>query len=99
MFCLSMLIFNLYADKTYYGEVIPIVVQTIASGTNFSYYGEVEKVARVGSIIRTEITDMDGKVIQKGTVVIQEAKEYWQAQLDYSLDLLKAADHDYIAAE
>ena len=98
-FFLSMLIFNIYADKIYYGKVTPIVVQTIASGTNFSYYGMVENVARVGSIIRTEITDMDGKVIQKGTVVIQDDKEYWQAQLDYSLDLLKAAKQDYITAE
>ena len=99
IFFLGMLIFNIYADKTYYGKVTPIVVQTIASGTNFNYYGKVERVARVGSIIRTEVTDMNGKVIQKGTVVVQEATKFWQAQLDYSVDLLKAAKQEYITAE
>lgn len=94
-----MLISNIYAKKTYHGKVTPLVVQTIASGTNFMYYGMVESVARVGSIIRTEITDMDGKVIQKGTIVIQEATIYWESQLDYSIALLNSAKQDYVAAE
>ena len=87
------------ATGVYTGTIAPIVVQTIASGTDADFYGMVNRVARIGSIIRPEITDMEGNVIQKGTVVIQESTRYWQAQLDHSVDLLEAAKQEFITAE
>ena len=65
--------------KQYIGEVVPIVVETMSSGANGYFYGSVEIVARLGSIIRPEITDMDGNIVEKGTVVMQQGTRYWKA--------------------
>ena len=83
----------------YTGIVTPLVVQTIASGTDANYFGIVKKVALEGDIIRPEVTDMEGKVIQEGTVIIQQGTKYWRAKLDNSLYFLEAAKQEYITAK
>ncbi len=85
---------SLSKQNTYTGTVVPIVVETMSSGTDAYFYGTVESVARVGAIITPQITDMDGNVVEQGTIVMQEGTKYWKAQVEGSKALLAASEQD-----
>ena len=70
---------NIYAEKQVYeGKVVSLVVETISSGSDAYFYGTVERVARLGLIVQPPIVDMEGNVVEKGTVVMQQGTRYWK---------------------
>ncbi len=84
---------SVYAEKKVYeGKVIPLVVETISSGSDAYFYGTVERVARLGLIVKPSITDMDGNIVEKGTVVLQQGTKYWR-------DIVVGSKADVAAAE
>jgi hypothetical protein len=64
--------------KTYTGTVVTLQKNKLLAGTDFSYYGTVEHVARLGSLIYPQITDINGNTIKPGTVLIQLRDDYWE---------------------
>ena len=72
---------NLFS-KTYTGTAYPLAVQTIASGSDSSYYGTIKYVAEKGEIITPKITDLQGKVVDPGTIIMQQGTKYWKAIVD-----------------
>jgi len=77
--------------KQYTGIITPIVVETISSGTDAYFYGTVERVARVGSIIKPQITDMEGNVVIEGTIVMQQGTKYWKEIVEGNKESLVAS--------
>ncbi|HJO94548.1 MAG TPA: hypothetical protein QF753_14205 [Victivallales bacterium] len=89
---LSVFSFHIYAENTlppirietktsttkaYTGTVVAIQTDQYASGGDGSYYGYVDYVAKVGSLIYPEITDMNGSTVEGGTIIIQMRKDFW----------------------
>ena len=90
--CLSSAI-ELYAAKIYEGTIIPISKTTLHSGTQMSFNGILEHVARVGSVIKPQITNDRGTVIKKGTQLTLLSTDYWAAQVmsaEYAVEAAKA---------
>jgi hypothetical protein len=88
---LMFVIYNVCVGKEYTGTVVPIVTETMSSGSDAYFYGTVEKVALVGSIIKPQITDMEGNVVKEGTVVMQQGTKYWKAIVKGNKALLAAS--------
>ena len=91
---LMFVVDNVWAGKKYIGTVVPIVVETMSSGTDAYFYGTVEKVALVGSIIKPQITDMEGNVVEEGTVVMQQGTKYWKAIVEGNKASLAASEQN-----
>ena len=88
----SIIIFNAaYAAKVYDGNARSILTTTINAGTDFNFYGDIEHVARKGQIIMPEITDAQGNIIKKGTLLLKLSTIYWAGLVDMARDNLKAS--------
>ena len=90
---------SVYAAKTYEGEIFPLVKDKLTSGTDFAYWGMLQNTSRVGTIIKPQITNLKGKVIDKGTVIIQLETKYWTAMLSSSEAALDAAEQNLLTAK
>ena len=88
-----------YASKTYEGKVVTLVQNKLTSGTYFAYWGMLRNTARSGSIIKPQITNKNGDVIDKGTVIIQLETTYWKAMVDSSKAAVDGAKQDLLTAE
>ncbi|MCP4180643.1 MAG: hypothetical protein GY756_23015 [bacterium] len=64
--------------KNYTATVVAIQKNKLLAGTDYGYYGTVEHVARLGSLIYPAITDINGNTIKPGTVLIQLRDNYWK---------------------
>jgi len=77
LFLICILLSNeFFAGKTYSGTVVPLVKNKIPAGSDADYWGYLKFVARWGEIIKPQITDMNGKVVQEGTVLTQMTRKY-----------------------
>jgi multidrug efflux pump subunit AcrA (membrane-fusion protein) len=89
----SVIIFNsCYASKIYDGKATSILTTTINAGTDFNFYGDIEYVARKGQIITPEITDSEGNIIKKGTLLLKLSTIYWTGLVDMARDNLNASE-------
>lgn len=73
------------------GEVVPLIKSTINSGTNAEFNGVLKYVAKVGDILKPEITDMNGKVIEAGSPVLTLDPGYLQDSVLYNQEAVKIA--------
>ncbi|MCP4180642.1 MAG: hypothetical protein GY756_23010 [bacterium] len=63
--------------KTYTGTIVSLQTNQYVSGTDFSYDGFIDYVAKEGSLIHPQITDTEGNTIKQGTIIIQMRKDFW----------------------
>jgi hypothetical protein len=98
---LSFLLFchSVYSSKIYEGKVVTLVKNKLTSGTYFAYWGMLRNTARFGSIIKPQITNKNGDIIDKGSVIIQLETTYWKAMVDNSKAAVEAAKQDLLTAE
>ncbi|HJO92174.1 MAG TPA: hypothetical protein QF753_02135 [Victivallales bacterium] len=96
IFILLSFTLSMKAAKEYHGTVVTLQTNTIASGTDYSYYGSVEQVARLGKIITPQITDTDGKIIKQGTVLIKLKQEYWEDRVLAAKSAVNSAKADLL---
>ena len=78
--------------KQYTGTVVPLVIETMSSGTDAYFYGTIERVARIGSIIKPQIIDIEGNVVEEGTIVMQQGTKYWKDIVQGNKALLAASE-------
>jgi hypothetical protein len=102
---LAMLPLN-SAKTRYAGTVVPLIRSTLRSGTDFGFNGVLEHVARLGSIIKPQITDAEGNVLEKGTLLMLLNPVYWkknvelqQSKVESSSAVLRTALENYKRAE
>ena len=99
-FILVLVLFGtIHAEKTYEGKVIALVKSKLKSGTDFGYWGMLNNTARMGEIIKPQITSKNGDVVHKGTVVIQLETKYWKARVESDKATLNAAQQNLLTAE
>ncbi|MCP4181303.1 MAG: hypothetical protein GY756_26365 [bacterium] len=98
IFCFFLLFITIKAQaaKKYIGTVVTLQTNTIASGTDYSYYGTVERVARLGKIIQPQVTDLDGKIIKQGTVLIKLKEDYWRDRVLAAKSAVNSAKADLL---
>ena len=93
LFLICILLSNeFFAGKTYSGTVVPLVKNKIPAGSDADYWGYLKFVARWGEIIKPQITDMNGKVVQEGTVLTQMTRKYWIGKVNVAKGQLLAAE-------
>ena len=89
---------EIYGYKTYSGTAVPLIKDKIPAGSDADYWGYLKFVARWGEIIQPQIIDMNGKVIEKGTVLTQMDRKYWIAKVNVAKGELLAAEKSMNAA-
>jgi hypothetical protein len=89
---------EIYGNKTYSGTAVPLIKDKIPAGSDADYWGYLKFVARWGEIIQPQIIDMNGKVIEKGTVLTQMDRKYWIAKVNVAKGELLAAEKSMNAA-
>ena len=95
---LSLQPFSSFAE-TVSAEIVPLIQSTVNSGTNDSFNGVLKYVAKVGDILKPEITDMDGRVIEAGSPVITLDPEYLQDSVLYNQEAVKIAKDNFDNAQ
>ena len=94
LFCLIFFFSTvILAAKTYIGTVVPLVKDKIPAGADADYWGYLKFTAKWGQIIKPEIKNINGEVVEKGTALTQMTKEYWIDNVDAAKDDLTAAEH------
>ena len=88
-----------FADKIYSGKVVPLVKNKIPAGSDADYWGYLKFVAKWGAIIKPQITDMNGKVVKKGTVLTQMTRKYWVGKVNVAKGMLLAAEQSLKTAQ
>ncbi len=87
-----------YAE-TYSGQVVPLIKSTINSGTDASFNGVLKYVAKVGDILKPEITDLNGKVIEAGSPVLILNSGYLHDAVLFNQQAVKIAQDNFANAE
>ena len=71
----------------------------IPAGSDADYWGYLKFVAKWGEIIKPQITDMNGKVVQKGTTLTQMTRKYWIGKVNIAKGLLLATEKSMKTAD
>jgi hypothetical protein len=71
-----------YSQKTYNGQVVSLIKSILRSGTDAENDGQIKYVAPPGKIIFPEITDINGNIVQKGTLLIELDPVYWENNVE-----------------
>jgi len=90
---------DINAAKTYDGTVVPLIKSTINAGTDYGFNGILERVARIGSLLKPQITDTEGNVIEKGTLVLTLNPKYWSAKVQAAKSQISASKAELLTAE
>ena len=97
LLCFSSII-KLNAAKTYNGTAVPLIKSTISSGMYYVFNGIFDHVARVGQIIKPGITDIQGNVIEEGTLLRSVNSEYWAENVVSAENKVKSSEANLIKA-
>ncbi len=93
LFCfLFFFAFVVSSSEIYTGTVVALVKDKIPAGADADYWGYLNFTAKWGQIIKPEIKDIDGKIIEKGTALTEMSEKYW-------LDNVNAARGGLLAAK
>jgi len=87
-----------YGGKVFTGIAVPLVVENISSGSDASYYGTVRYIANKGDLIQPRITDLSGKTVSPGTIVMKQGTKYWKAILDADIANIATSKQDLLTA-
>ena len=100
IFFIYFFIFNpfLLGGKIYTGIAMSPIVENISSGSDANYYGTVKYVAKRGTLIEPNITDLKGKIVIPGTITIQQGTKYWKAMADADKANVRTSNQDLITA-
>ncbi len=89
---------NNSTTKTYTGTVTALQKNKLPSGTDYSYYGTVMHVARLGSLIYPSITDLTGYTVKPGTILIQMKNDFWEDMVLAAGSKVNASKADLVTA-
>jgi hypothetical protein len=78
LFILMIKIPLLIGSKIYTGTVISPIVENLPAGTDATYYGSIQHVAKRGTLIQPSITDLKGNTVVQGTIIIQQGTKFWK---------------------
>jgi len=99
IFLLLLFCDSVYASTVLEGKVVTLVKNKLTSGTYFAYWGMLRNTAKFGSIIKPQIINTNGEVIDKGSIIIQLETVYWEAMVKSSQAALEAAKQDLLTTE